>query len=289
MKYVVYIDVFFLVNLVMDWLILRVTAVYIKPDTTWLRCLYGSVAGSAFAVLSLLVSYENIICHMMLTYVVTAVVMVYITYGRTNIKSFIARVGWIYLITIVLGGAMSMVYNYTYLGYVLHGVFNLFGDNPLNIGSLILFTTVSYIILSFLSRLWTSYRSRKFLVKTTIDFKGVSVEVHSLIDSGNTLICPYTGKPVHIVCTSAIENILKGVNIHDEKYRLVPFHSLGRRNGLIEVIQCDEITVYVHNEVKDDNKLIYQEKHPAIGLYTKELSVEKKYRMLLNGIVSKHI
>ena len=80
MKYVVYLDVFFLVNLVMDLILLKLTALYIKPQTTYLRCLSGAICGSIlsiiavalqlrFSIFSLLISYDNMIIHMLFSYI----------------------------------------------------------------------------------------------------------------------------------------------------------------------------------------------------------------------------
>ena len=52
MKYVVYLDVFFLVNLVMDLILLKLTALYIKPQTTYLRCLSGAICGSILSIIA---------------------------------------------------------------------------------------------------------------------------------------------------------------------------------------------------------------------------------------------
>ena len=76
MKYVIYIDVFFCVNLVMDFLILKLVSLYIKPQTTYIRCVLGAALGSFLSVLSLLISYENIIWHMLFSYIFIAVAMV---------------------------------------------------------------------------------------------------------------------------------------------------------------------------------------------------------------------
>ena len=123
MKYVIYIDVFFCVNLVMDFLILKLVSLYIKPQTTYIRCVLGAALGSFLSVLSLLISYENIIWHMLFSYIFIAVAMVVGTFGLGKWQELIKRCIVLYVITIFLGGLINFLYSYTYMGVFLQNIF----------------------------------------------------------------------------------------------------------------------------------------------------------------------
>ncbi len=296
MKYIIYIDVFFMVNIVMDLVLLEIAAFYIKPQTTFIRCLAGAAVGSLLTCVTLLISYDNMMIHMLSSYIFIVAAMVIVAYGKCSIRQMIKRAGWLYFVTIIMGGAMNLVYDYTYFGYVLRGIFSTVYTNPVNIIRLIGFTGIAYIILLMLTRYISNMRNVNELVMVNITMKGKSVTLKGLIDTGNSLKDPYTGKYVHIAEYKALQRILEGVDIHREKYRLVPYHSLGKRNGLVEVIEFDEITIrnsyssdngVCQYEQRDEEKTVtYTEKNPAIGLYYGALSGEKKYEMLLNRCVS---
>ena len=285
MKYIIYMDVFFMVNLIMDTILLKLAAFYIQPHTTLIRCIAGGMAGSLLTCLSLFLSYDNMLLHMLTTYVFTAMLMVFVTFGKCSLKRLLKRTGGLYLVTVLLGGIMNLVYDYTYFGYVLHGMFSAVYNNPVNMVRMLMFTGISYILLNSILRLVKKKSGNQF-VQVTLVLKGRDIKLKALIDSGNSLTDPYYGKPVHIAEYEALQRILEGVDIHREKYRLVPFHSLGKKNGMVEVIEFEELTVSETDGTGDDKEpILYQEKKPAIGLYHARLSGDRKYEMLLHGTV----
>lgn len=290
MKYIIYLDVFFMVNVVMDTLLLKLAALYIKPQTTFVRCVAGGTAGGVLSCISMLLPYGNILIHTLFSYVIIAFIMTIVTFGKGNLKQLWGRTASLYITTILLGGMMNLLYDYTYFGYIVQGIFGAIYVNPLNLLRLCMFTILSYIMLRFITKILQEKKFKTNLVLVRLQFKGHNVVLKGLIDSGNSLTDPYCGKPVHIVEYEALQRILEGVDIHREKYRVVPFHSLGRRNGLIEVIELDKLSVLTMNEQTDPNgqdteQSSYEEEKPAIGLYHGFLSGENKYEVLLHSVV----
>lgn len=288
MKYIIYMDIFFIVNLVMDSILLKLAAFYIKPQTTFVRCLAGGGAGSILTCLSMLLSYDNVLLHMLVSYIFIAMVMVFAAYGKCRFKQMLKRIGLLYFVTVILGGAMNLVYNYTYFGYIIQGIFSSVYSNPINLCRMIFFTAASYGIMRLLLFLFGKEKRESFIVWVRVVKNEKSVKIKGLIDSGNSLTDPYNGKLVHIAEYDVLQTILEGVDIYKEKYRLVPFNSLGNSNGLIEVIEFDEINIF---EVKDgqiEENYVYQELRPAIGLYHNKLSSGGSFNMLLNKDVSIH-
>ncbi len=290
MKYIIYLDVFFMVNAVMDTLLLKLASLYIKPQTTFVKCVAGGIIGGVLACISMLLPYESMLLHTLFSYVVIAFLMIIVTFGKGNVKQILGRTASLYLTNILLGGALNMLYDYTYFGYIVQGIFGAIYDNPLNLFRLCMFTSISYVIIRFITKILQEKKLKSNLVWVNLQFKGRDIVLKGLIDSGNSLIDPYCRKPVHIVEYEALQRILEGVDIHREKYRVVPFHSLGQRNGLIEVIELDKLSVLIMNEQNDPNgqdtrQSSYEEEKPAIGLYHGFLSGENKYEVLLHSAV----
>lgn len=286
MKYVIYIDVFFCVNLVMDFLILKLVSLYIKPQTTYIRCILGAILGSAFGVLSLLISYENIIWHMLFSYIFIAVAMVVGTFGLGTRRELIKRCIVLYVVTIFLGGLINLLYSYTYMGVFLQ---NLFWGlrNTTNILWMIGATFFTYICLKALVRIAKRNSKTNMLVAVKLVHKGKERLLTGLIDTGNSLREPYTGKPVHIVCEEAISSLLESQDLHTERFKLVPFTSVGKNHGLIKVITIDELWVYtIEDTLKYTNDAIYIKNEVAIGLYEGSLSNVGEFQMLLHNSVS---
>ena len=286
MKYVIYIDVFFCVNLVMDFLILKLVSLYIKPQTTYIRCILGAILGSAFSVLSLLISYENIIWHMLFSYIFIAVVMVVGAFGLGDIRSLVKRCIVLYVVTIFLGGLINFLYSYTYMGVFLQNIF-LGLRNTTNILWMVGATLAAYICLNVLVKIAKRHSNANMLVTVKLVYKGNESSLTGLIDTGNSLRDPYTGKPVHIVCEDAIRSLLENQDTYTEGFRLVPFTSVGKKHGLIKVITIDELWIYpIENTLESTEDAIYTKKDVVIGIYEGCLSNVGEFQMLLHNSVS---
>lgn len=282
MKYIIYMDVFFMVNLIMDTIVLKLAAFFINPHTTFIKCVAGGTVGSILSCLCLLLPYENMVTHMLIFYIFIAIAMVLVSFGKGNVGQVIKRTGMLYFVTIFMGGALNFVYDYTYLGYGIRRIIAMY-EKTGNISKTILYTSVAYATMRIL--IYFAGKSKKVseLVNVKITVKGKSTQIKGLVDSGNSLNDPYFGKPVHVVQYDAVQMILKGVDIHKEKYRLVPFHSLGKKNGMIEVIEIDEIAVFGGDgENNACSDCMYKEDKPAIGLYYSPLSGRNEFCMLLH-------
>ena len=98
------------------------------------------------------------------------------------------------------------------------------------------------------------------MVEAVLILNGQRVNVKGLIDSGNSLTDPYMGKGVHIICFSVISKLLDGINIYEHGFKLIPFRSLGKSNGLIRALTFDELIVYRadENELDSLNGNVYQ-------------------------------
>ena len=286
MKYVIYIDVFFCVNLVMDFVIIKLASLYIKPQTTYIRCFLGAIVGSILTVISILIPYENMILHMLYTYIFIAIAIVVVTYGTTKIKYLIKNCLVIYVTTIFMGGLISFLYSYTCFGYVIHNVING-AFQGINILWLLGTTLFSYIcikgLMSFIKN--TNKRNMLMLVRLTMGEK--IKDVVALVDSGNSLMDPYTGKPVHIICTESILDMLAEMDVYKCNYRYVPFHSIGKKNGLLKTIEFDKLQVFhLENANGEIGELSYMEERAIIGLYEGVLSRNGEFEMILHRNVN---
>lgn len=285
MKYVIYIDVFFCVNLVMDFLILKLLSLYIKPQTTYTRCLLGAIVGSLLSALSLLIGYEHFILHMLFSYLFIAVAMILVTYGMEKYKIIIKRCIILYIVTIFLGGLINFLYSCTYVGVLVQNIMR--GMRSANNVMWLLGTTiVSYVCLLLLVRIFRRYGKTSTKVQVCLVLGTKSKQLVGLIDSGNNLREPYTCKPVHVACIESVSELLEGIDIYAIKFKLVPFTSLGKKHGLLKVITFDELLVYDNDKISENSKdAIYIEQEVSIGLYEGSLSNSDEFHILLHKCV----
>lgn len=122
------------------------------------------------------------------------------------------------------------------------------------------------------------------------------VVVKALIDSGNFLKEPISGSPVIVVekyklidivpkeilqnLKQIVEGKFLGNNEDSEvvsflpRFRVIPFSSLGKQNGLLLGIKVDSIIIYFEEEEKVINEII-------IGIYDEHLSKKENYTALV--------
>ena len=66
------------------------------------------------------------------------------------------------------------------------------------------------------------------------------VSVSALIDSGNSLVEPISGKPVSIIEKDVFASLWKK---EPDYYRAVPFHSIGKKRGMLKGFLLPEIHI----------------------------------------------
>lgn len=105
----IYIDIIFLENLFMNYIIIFATGIIIKAPKKIIRTLLSSGIGSAYAVLSYMSILE--ICSNIFLKIILSIAMVYIAFKPLNIKMFFKELIIFYLTSFTFGGvAFALLY-----------------------------------------------------------------------------------------------------------------------------------------------------------------------------------
>lgn len=105
----IYIDVIFLENLFMNYIILFATGIIVKAPLKVIRTLLSSIIGSVYAVVSYMSILE--INSNFLLKVVLSVVMVYVAFSSKRAKTFLKQLIIFYLTSFTFGGvAFALLY-----------------------------------------------------------------------------------------------------------------------------------------------------------------------------------
>lgn len=97
--------------------------------------------------------------------------------------------------------------------------------------------------------------------------------VIALRDSGNGLEEPISKVPVSIVEEKMIRPYKDG--LREERFRVVPFHSIGKEQGMMEAYFIDKMEI-IH---EGENRVIY---NPIIAITKDRISAGKNYQMILH-------
>ena len=87
-----------------------------------------------------------------------------------------------------------------------------------------------------------------------LDFYGIQRKCIGLYDSGNSLYEPYQHKPVIIIEESAFSDLLS--RVPEQKKILIPYHSIGKKQGILEAVELPEMFVYERGEKQGYKRVI---------------------------------
>lgn len=210
-------------------------------------------------------------------------------FGSKGIKDFLRELLIFYLASFTFGGVTFALLYFINPGNILFKNGRLVGTYSLKmilIGGLIGFFI---IIISFKS-IKNKLSKKDMLCNISIVLEEGKVDVNAIIDTGNFLKEPLTGKPVIIVEKDVLKNvisvnilenmqeIINGTKELEEKYiskiRLIPFSALGTENGLLLGIKPENFYISYQGKIVENKKVI-------VGIYNKKLSRNNKYKALV--------
>lgn len=292
----IYLDVLFLENLVINYLILLVTAKLAKCRTSNLRMFLGALTGAAYAVL-LILAPDMKVYYTPVAKVILSLFIVAIAFWPEKVTAFFKTLAAFYLSSFLFAGAaFAFLYFNRSGGFVRNGIVYVFWQSQ---GTLILFSVITVFII--IRIFWDIVQSRmlreKLLIPVKISFESRNTEIEALVDTGNSLHDPLTNLPVVVVEFKAIRDILpeeiKSIfdSSHEDdllhatqmiagthwmsRFRLIPFTSLGKENGMLIGFKPDYIEIGENDERRGIHEVI-------IGIYNRALSKNEQYRALLS-------
>ena len=256
MEYEIYADIWFLTNFAMDSIALGIAGKIMKQRIRIKWLLLASSAGTA-AALGLFFLMHDYVWYQLLVHLLVNPLMVWICYRSREWKQFFCQWVSTYLSMILLGGILEW------------GMSNVTGGKyfvPCLLAACI-FLWIAERILGYFRRQKTVRYDLLLITKEG------NISVKGFFDTGNLLIDPLACKPVHIIKKKILkEQIEKGKLLP----RMIPFHSLGMENGLLEAVTIEGM--YILRE----KQTLYLEK-PVLGLAEENLFQDDKCDVILNG------
>ena len=277
----------------MNYIILFATGYILKIKRKHFRLIISSLLGGVYSILSymgIVGIYSNIIVKIILS-----IVIIYISYSPKTIKTMLKELLFFYLITFVFGGcAFALLYFIKPEEvFIRNGV--LIGTYPIKIA--MLGGLVGFMILSLAFYIIKTKLNKKNIFCTIdIFFNEKIITTKALIDTGNMLKDPITNIPVIVVEKEKLENILPNIILENldniilgnvpekiyedeninyiRKFRVIPFKSLGKENGLLLGFKADKISVNF-----DDSTIIIED--VIVGIYKYKLSRKEQYSALI--------
>lgn len=259
MEYVVYLDAFFLMNFILDLIVLficyRIRGYRIKL----LRNIAAAAIGGLAACIYVADPFGIFTAGRILANIVVSMIIALIAFGYENMKKYAGDILLLYVAWFAAGGLANVMY---------------FSFGCRNILLIILITAAAGIGMA--GRLGRKSNIARSCMKVRIYNAGKCVDTNALIDTGNTLTEPYGGRPVSILETQEAEKIIDKEGICVQKgYMKIPYHSIGEENGMMDGFVADKMCI----ETPDG---IIKRENVVIGVYNGKISADSTYGMILN-------
>lgn len=284
-NYVIYGDVLFLLNFLLDFTVLWACGRFLKLPVSYGRNIFAATIGALYGVGILVPGFSVI--YMLGFKVLFPIIMLLIAYPYKNLKSLLALAGVFYLISFAMAGAAlggsTLLNNY---GLQIDGVKTVRGVS-------LLFALAIAMILAKkgIQKLRKNWKKENFKINMEIFAGDRSCKLTALIDTGNELYDPVSGKPVIVAEYASLlpllpQGVRRAIESHGEtdparvmeegaidgwerRFRLVPFASIGKSHGLLLGFRPDNVLIHGEEEINNKNVIIcfYLKKFPQTGGY----------------------
>lgn len=219
----VYLDLILLLNFLFDFIILLSTSLLLKRNAKIYRIILGALFGS-ITTFTLFVPLSSL--GLFIFKFIVSLIMVYIVFGIKNHKYTLKNIYYLYIVSIVLGGALYFINN-QFL-YNNDGLLFITNGSSINlILALILSPIIIYVYIKQCKSLKTNYN--KYLKIDVYLKNGKVFSLNAFLDTGNKLIDPYKRWPIILIDKNKIEPT------SDDKLLLVPYHTL-ENEGILKCI-----------------------------------------------------
>jgi len=293
----IYLDIIWLLNFLIDLLLLLLTSFVLKKKTTKTRLFLGAM----FASLYLLFLFYPIVSFMTHPIMkgIYSILIILITFQFQQFRSFVQALLMFYFVNFAVGGGLIGLHFFLQVDQsFIQGTFATRGNQ---FGSPIswLFVIVGFPLMYYYTKnRFDSVETVKIRYEETVD---VSIEIDGkvfylkgFIDSGNQLTDPFTQKPVMILdMTKLTEKLPKDLiflskekpesftDIPDQysgRISLVPYRTIGNEQQFLWTIRPDKIIVYEGDKAFDCSKTL-------IGLSSISLGENGEYECLLHPMM----
>jgi len=230
MQYILYIDMFFLVNFFMDIVVMSISKKILKCPVTYKNILFS--ASVAALLTSIVVSISTI----------PSFVKLVIFHGLINflmIKTGLRVKGKVEFLK-----SYAVVYVTSFL---VGGVFSSLKQYIRETGMFILFAFISYYAVLNIWR-FLSYMNKCTQRTCDVLLKNGTkqIKVKAILDTGNRLRDIVTGKPVCIISRKVADILWKELPV--ENLRYIPYHTIGKKEGVLPMLVLPEMCLYMERE-----------------------------------------
>lgn len=299
---IVYIDLIFFVNLLIDASLLLTTAWLRKLSFRWWRIILSASIGAMYVLMMFLPALS-----FMFTFLVKflfSIVMLLVGFGFPSLQAYLRNLGAFYIVNFVAaGGILGFHYMLQDAGEVWNGIWYMAsGGMTFTLRLSMVFILLSFGIVLFWFRSMINSRKKvervaASLARVEIQIAGIKVSCIGLIDTGNQLTDPLSRLPVMVMEATlwsdflpnnwmgklsgehADNLIMEWMEVDSfpwrDRLRLVPYRGFNRGTQFMIAMKPDQCVINIGEQQIVTTKLL-------VGLDGGTLSSEGTYQAIIH-------
>lgn len=246
MYYKLYIDSIFLLQMTSNLYLLSLAGRILGCTATHKRIWLGAIAGAGISCMAMVIPVGTVGIRLMMSAIPVSMVMLRITYREHSGKKLIHSSLVMACCGFFLGSIMIWFLNRVRM--ILKGRNSLFIT--------IVIGYLAYVVLDRVIR-WMQSRRDNCLraVRIYVPALKQEIRVKALVDTGNHLVEPVSGKPVSVISEKLAQSMFSC--FCPEKYHAVPYQSVGKERGILNAYELPCMIIEDHgNQVSKENVIV---------------------------------
>ncbi|MBO5321920.1 MAG: sigma-E processing peptidase SpoIIGA [Clostridia bacterium] len=270
---VVYADILFVVNLIVDYFLLRVSLKVLKTTPKSWRIAVSAVIGGLFSFYIFLPKSPlliEILAHLLMNSVMMLVCM-----GFKSVKTFLRGMLVHFGVVCCYGGVMTALWQiFKPQGMIINNSVVYFNISPV---VLIITTVFGYFLYMIFSKIFAITSKGAKRCNITLYALGKSVGASAIIDTGNSISDIMSDSEVIIADKSVAKALFGNLDITKDpllatRYRTIPCNTVSG-NSILEGFRCDICQVYLEDKIISLN-------NPILAI--SKTPIKEDYSVILN-------
>ncbi|WP_281888105.1 sigma-E processing peptidase SpoIIGA [Paenibacillus sp. YYML68] len=293
---IVYLDIIFLMNTLIDGALLWTTAWARKLRVTWWRLVLSACIGGSYAVFLFFPPLDFL--YTFLVKFAFSLVMLLTAFGFKGVPGFIRNLGSFYMINCIAAGAVvGFMYFKHSAGDLVDSVRIGRGLNGATLGLVV--AAIPFAV--WLTRQVITQLKRKadmasYIAKVDVHIDAVASSCIGLIDTGNQLYDPLTKTPVMVmeatqwgewipeewmvkIRKAEVDQLVTAIGtepfIWQDRLRLVPYRGVNRSTQFMLALKPDKVIITTEQGQMESSKVL-------IGLDGGRLSADNAYQAIIH-------
>lgn len=232
--YEIYIDSLFLMDFVMNFLMLSLANIMLRCTATCPRRISGAACGAGIYCLTFVTPVFALSVRQAIGGIFSLWGMVLITFRCRTLRQIKKIISPMSAAMLFFGGFFFLIKEkMAFIG----------GDYDGLVSTLLIEVTAYVLGVVVIKKL---KRPTQTVCKVILESGNEKLKVDALVDTGNQLIEPISKKPVSVLDENSMKKLFGGEM--PQYYRVVPYTSIGKKNGILKCFEVPRILIEFHEE-----------------------------------------